>query len=88
MPGAIVNHMVKDRTSSAAVAVKRPHMSGSVLGAARRRAPLLGLQAKLGEEKRERRRLWPKRDATAWTTSGLTKHIVGTCVRSDLRSLK
>jgi hypothetical protein len=30
--------------------------------------------------------LWSKRDATAWTTVGLTWHIVGTCVRSDLRS--
>ena len=32
--------------------------------------------------------MWPTRYATAWTTTGLTKHIVGTCVRSDLRSLK
>jgi hypothetical protein len=35
-------------------------------------------QAGYSEEKRARRRLWPKRYATAWTTTGLTKHIVGT----------
>jgi len=30
--------------------------------------------------------MWSKRDATAWTTARLTRHIVGTCVRGDLRA--
>jgi len=60
----------------------------SVLGTSGPRVRLLDFRPSWGEEKRERSRLWPTKDATAWTTAGLTWHIVGTCVRSDLRSLR
>ena len=56
---------------------------GSVPQTVRRRA-LLDSRPSWGEKKIERRRLWPKRDTTAWTTVRRTRHIIGTCVRGNL----
>src|SRR5713226_5433701 len=73
-------------TSNAAVAVSG-HTCHLVYSVQRVPRSSARLPAKLGEEKIERSRLWPKRDVTAWTTARLTSHIVGTCVGGDLRTL-